>query len=304
LARGDPAGDEARHPSFPVSDEGSEVPVGTAGGATRSECARRDAGQSLRVLLIGDVVGKPGRRLVREWVPRLRQERHIHLVVANAENAAGGNGLTHEVADELMAAGVDVLTSGNHIFDKREVLEFIQDVPQVLRPVNYPPGTPGRGVWVGTAADGTSVAVVNVAGRAFLPVAYDDPFRAMDAALAALPPVEAVLVDAHAETTSEKAALAWYLDGRITLLVGTHTHVQTADERILPGGTGFLTDLGMTGPYNSVIGVKTDLVLEKFLTQMPVRFETAGGPGQFCGLLVEVADGKTVALERVFIREP
>jgi metallophosphoesterase (TIGR00282 family) len=256
----------------------------------------------VRVLLVGDVVGKPGRRLVGDWVPRLRKERGLDLVVANAENAAGGNGLTHEIMDEMLAAGVDVLTSGNHIFDKREILEFIQDVPCVLRPINYPPGTPGRGVWVGTAG-GETVAVINVSGRSFMPASYDDPFRALDDALEALPPVTAVLVDMHAETTSEKVAMGWYLDGRVSVLVGTHTHVQTADERILPQGTGYLTDLGMTGPMNSVIGVKSELVLEKFLTQRPVRFETAGGPAQLCGLLVDIQEGRAVQLERVYIRE-
>lgn len=258
----------------------------------------------MRVLMIGDVVGKPGRRMVEQWLPRLVDERGIDFVVANAENAAGGNGLTHEIADALLALGVDVMTSGNHIFDKREVLDFIDDVDRVLRPVNYPPATPGRGVAVATARSGERVAVVNVSGRTFMPAQYDDPFRAMDAVLESLPPVDAILVDVHAETTSEKAALGWYLDGRVALVVGTHTHVQTADERVLPKGTGFLSDLGMTGPYNSVIGVRTDLVLQKFLTQMPVRFDTASGPAQFCGLVADVEHGRTRALERIFIREP
>lgn len=257
----------------------------------------------MRVLLIGDIVGKPGRRMATQWVPRLRRERQIDLVVANAENAAGGNGLTHDIADELLAAGIDVLTSGNHIFDKREVLDFIDDIPEILRPLNYPPGVPGHGAVTVKAQDGLQVAVVNVAGRSFLPASYDDPFRAMDAALDGLNAPDAVLVDMHAETTSEKAALAWYLDGRVSLVVGTHTHVQTADEWVLPGGTGFLTDLGMTGPYYSVIGVRRELVLEKFLKQMPVRFETASGPAQFCGLLADIENGKTVNLERVFVRE-
>jgi metallophosphoesterase (TIGR00282 family) len=257
----------------------------------------------LRVLMIGDVVGKPGRRAVARWLPGWRAERGLDLVVANGENAAGGNGLTHDVVDELLASGVDVLTSGNHVFDKRDVLAFLDDMPAVLRPLNYPPGVPGRGVWVGVARDGTSVAVLNVAGRAFLPAHYDDPFRAVDGALATLPAVDAIIVDVHAETTSEKAALAWYLDGRVSLVVGTHTHVQTADERILPKGTGFLTDLGMTGPYNSVIGVRTELVLQKLRTQMPVKFETAGGPAQLCGLIADIESGRTVRLERIFVRE-
>ena len=258
----------------------------------------------MRVLILGDVVGKPGRRVVRAAVPRLRRDRDLDLVVVNAENAAGGNGLTHEVADELLASGIDVLTSGNHIFDKSEVLAFIDDAPILLRPLNYPPGTPGRGAAVVEARDGTAVAVLNVSGRAFLPQSYDDPFRGIDAALAALPPVGAVIVDVHAEATSEKVALGWYLDGRASLVVGTHTHVQTADEWILPQGTGYLTDLGMCGPYRSVIGVRTDLVLEKFLTQRPVRFETATGPAQLCGLIATIESGRTVSLERLYEREP
>lgn len=253
--------------------------------------------------MIGDIVGKPGRKMATEWVPRLIREHELDLVVANAENAAGGNGLTHEIADELMASGIDVLTSGNHIFDKREVLDFIQDVETVLRPLNYPPSVPGRGLVVVRTRTGKLAAVANVAGRAFLPVHYDDPFRALDEALAGLSGVEAVIVDVHAETTSEKAALGWYLDGRVALVVGTHTHVQTADERILPQGTGFLTDLGMTGPYNSVIGVKTELVVQKFLTQMPVRFETASGPAQLCGVVADLVEGRAVSLERLYIRE-
>lgn len=257
----------------------------------------------MRVLLIGDVVGKPGRRIVHERLPALIAERDLDFVVANGENAAGGNGLTHEVADQLWSDGVDVITSGNHIFDKREVLDFIDDSSQVLRPLNYPPGVPGRGLTVVTGRGGARVAVLNVSGRSFMPAHYDDPFAAVDAALSDLPPADAIVVDVHAETTSEKMALGWYLDGRASLVVGTHTHVQTADERILPRGTGFLTDLGMTGPYNSVLGVRTELVLDKLRRQMPVRFETAGGPAQFCGLIATIEDGRTTDLERLFIRE-
>jgi metallophosphoesterase (TIGR00282 family) len=257
----------------------------------------------MRVLLIGDVVGKPGRRMMHERLPKLIGEHGIDFVVANGENAAGGNGLTHEVADQLWADGVDVLTSGNHIFDKREVLDFIDDSSQVLRPLNYPAGVPGSGVTVRPARNGQVVAVINVSGRSFMPAQYEDPFWALDQALAELPAVDAVLVDVHAETTSEKMALGWYLDGRVSVLVGTHTHVQTADERILPQGTGFLTDLGMTGPYNSVLGVRTELVLDKLRRQMPVRFETASGPAQLCGLLATLEGGRTTHLERLFIRE-
>jgi hypothetical protein len=257
----------------------------------------------MRVLLIGDVVGRPGRRIVHERLPDLIGQYDIDFTVANGENAAGGNGLTHEVADQLWDDGIDVLTSGNHIFDKREVLDFIDDSEQVLRPLNYPAGVPGHGVTVRTARGGQRVAVLNVSGRSFMPSQYDDPFQAVDDALARLEPVDALLVDMHAETTSEKMALGWYLDGRVSVVVGTHTHVQTADERILPRGTGFLTDLGMTGPYNSVLGVRTELVLEKLRRQMPVRFETANGPAQLCGLVVTIEGGRTTELERLFIRE-
>jgi|SRR5579875_3417255 len=257
----------------------------------------------MRVLLIGDVVGRPGRRIIHERLPDLIRDRGLDFVVANGENAAGGNGLTHEVADQLWSDGVDVLTSGNHIFDKREVLDFIDESPQVVRPLNYPAGVPGRGVTVRPTRNGETVAVLNVSGRSFMPTQYDDPFQAVEAALQALPPVDAVLVDVHAETTSEKMALGWFLDGRASVVVGTHTHVQTADERILPRGTAFLTDLGMTGPYNSVLGVRTELVLDKLRRQMPVRFETAGGPAQLCGLIATVESGRAVAVERLFIRE-
>ena len=245
----------------------------------------------------------PGRRIVHERLPELIDRYAIDFVVANGENAAGGNGLTHEVADQLWADGIDVLTSGNHIFDKREVLDFIDDSEQVVRPLNYPTGVPGRGLTVRTARNGERVAVLNVSGRSFMPAQYEDPFTAVDEALTSLEPVDALLVDMHAETTSEKMALGWYLDGRASVVVGTHTHVQTADERILPRGTGFLTDLGMTGPYNSVLGVRTELVLEKLRRQMPVRFETANGPAQLCGLMATVKGGLSTELERLFIRE-
>ncbi|MCY0898223.1 MAG: TIGR00282 family metallophosphoesterase [Firmicutes bacterium] len=259
----------------------------------------------MRVLLIGDIVGKTGRRMVGQHTRALRDEFGIDLVVANGENAAGGNGLTHEVLDELLSSGIDVITSGNHIFDKKEIFQFIDDVPHVLRPLNLPPSTPGRG-YVIVSPRGIPVAVINVAGRAFMPFQYDDPFRAMDDVLESLHGhVAFSIVDVHAETTSEKAALAWYLDGRVAAVVGTHTHVQTADERILPKGTAFLTDLGMTGPHNSIIGVKTELVIQKLRTQRPVKFDTAQGPGQFGALLVEidVASGMATDVKRFLIYE-
>ncbi|AUW93765.1 TIGR00282 family metallophosphoesterase [Sulfobacillus sp. hq2] len=259
----------------------------------------------MKVLLVGDIVGKTGRRMLKEALPRLREEYAIDMVVANGENAAGGNGITHEIMDDLLGSGVDVLTSGNHIFDKKEVFDFLDDVPALLRPLNLPPGTPGHG-YVVTATNDIPVAVINVAGRAFMPFQYDDPLQGLDHVLSSLPSeVKVILVDFHAETTSEKIALGWYLDGRVSALVGTHTHVQTADERILPKGTAYITDLGMTGPCDSVIGVKSELVIQKMRTQMPVRFETATGPGQFGGLVVDVdpTNGKALSLHRIFYRE-
>ena len=258
----------------------------------------------MRVLLVGDIVGKTGRRMVTAHIRTLKASRQVDLVVANGENAAGGNGLTHDVLDELLSSGIDVITGGNHIFDKKEVFQFIDDVPQVLRPLNMPPGTPGRG-YVVVSPTGTPVAVVNLAGRAFMPFQYDDPFRAIDDLLGMLAgEVSHVIIDFHAETTSEKVALGWYLDGRTSIVVGTHTHVQTADERILPQGTAYLTDLGMTGPMGSVIGVKTELVLQKLRTQLPVRFDTATGAGQFGALLVDLDDdGRATSVERLLIRE-
>lgn len=259
----------------------------------------------MKVLLIGDIVGKTGRRMIQEHVPALIRSRGIDWVVANGENSAGGNGITHEVMDELLSSGIDVLTSGNHIFDKKEVFQFIDDVPTLLRPLNLPPGTPGHGYAV-VSKNTYAIAVISLSGRAFMPFQYDDPFRAVDEVLEQLRnQVSVILVDFHAETTSEKAALVWYLDGKVSAVVGTHTHVQTSDERIFPGGTAFLTDLGMTGPRDSIIGVKTELVIQKMRTQMPVRFETAQGPGQFAALLVDIDpdSGRAASVERIFIRE-
>ncbi len=259
----------------------------------------------MRVLMIGDIVGKTGRRMVGQHLPMLRKSEGIDFVVANGENAAGGNGLTHDVLDELLSTGIDVITSGNHIFDKKEIFQFIDDVPQLLRPINLPAETPGHGYVVRSVA-GVPVAVVNIAGRAFMPFQYDDPLRAIDQVLASLDgEVPVVLVDFHAETTSEKAAMGWYLDGRVAAVVGTHTHVQTADERVLPGGTAFLTDLGMTGPEDSIIGVRTELVLQKMLSQRPVRFETAVGRGQFGALVIDIspATGRAERVKRFLIRE-
>ncbi len=259
----------------------------------------------MKVLLVGDIVGKVGRRMLKEAIPTMKSAYGVDMIVANGENSAGGNGITHEIMDDLLSSGVDVLTSGNHIFDKKEVFDFLDDVPSLLRPLNLPEGTPGHGYVISTIGV-VPVAVVNLSGRAFMPYQYDDPLTAIDKVLNTLKPeVQIILVDFHAETTSEKIAMGWYLNGRVSAVVGTHTHVQTSDERIMPGGTAYITDLGMTGPRDSVIGVKTELVLQKMRTQMPVRFETAAGAGQFGGLITEIDEvsGKATALTRIFYRE-
>lgn len=258
-----------------------------------------------RILFVGDVVGRPGRRLFRERLPELRRELLPALVIVNGENAAGGNGITPDVARELTDAGADVITLGNHSWDKREIVPAIDSLPNLLRPLNYPPGTPGRGSLVVEAADGTAVLVLNAMGRVFAAVQLDDPFRGVDEELARHPSTYVRILDFHAEATSEKIALAWHLRGRVSAVIGTHTHVQTADEAVLPGGTAFITDAGMTGPWPSVLGVEPDRVVEKFLTQMPVRFEVARGPGQFDAVLVDVEreTGRALAIRRIHERE-
>ncbi|MEX2237642.1 MAG: TIGR00282 family metallophosphoesterase [Dehalococcoidia bacterium] len=250
----------------------------------------------MRVLCIGDIFAKPGRRALRSILPALRSEMAIDVVIANGENAAGGRGLTIDTRDEILDAGVDIITSGNHIWEQREFMPFLDDEAPVLRPLNYPPGAPGRGVWVHEG-----VAVINLMGRVFMGIDVDDPFRAVDAALERLDG-QIVIVDFHAEATSEKVAMGWYLDGRVSAVVGTHTHVPTADQRVLPGGTAFVADLGMTGPRNSVIGMKTEQVLNKFLTALPGRFSPEeSGPKVFNSVLIDIDDSthKARTIERV-----
>ena len=254
--------------------------------------------------MVGDVIGRPGRAAFSEYTPRLRREKKIDLVVVNGENAAEGRGLTRKTLDELLLGGADVVTSGNHIWDKKEAIGFIDDEPYLLRPANYPAGVPGKGACVYPVM-GRNVGVMNLSGRAFMP-ALDCPFQRAEELLRTLSEECGVLLlDFHAEATSEKIAMAWYLDGRVTAVVGTHTHVQTAVERILPGGTAYITDLGMVGPLNSVIGFKTDAVLNKTTTGMPARFEVADGPAVYAAALLTVDDatGKATAIERIQIRE-
>lgn len=247
----------------------------------------------MRVLFVGDIVGSPGREVVRERLHDLVSTKEIDLVIANGENSAAGFGITPRIAEELFGYGIEALSGGNHSWDKREILEFMPHEPRLLRPANFPEHNPGRGIYVGTARNGVRYAVINVQGRVFLP-ANDDPFRKTDELLATLTPdVTFVLVDMHAETTSEKIALGWYLDGRVTAVVGTHTHVATADERVLPGGTAYITDVGMTGPHDGVIGMDRAGIIKKFLDGMPARFEVAQGNVQMNCVLIETDDDGT-----------
>ncbi len=259
----------------------------------------------MRILFVGDVVGSPGRRILKSVLPRLRKELGPDLVVVNGENAAGGNGLTPSTADEIFRAGADVVTSGNHIWDRSEIHAYLDRHERLLRPANYPDPAPGGGVCVLEALDGTPTAVVNLMGRVFLAL-LDDPFRAADEILHELRDrARVVVVDFHAEATSEKIAFGWHLDGRVAAVVGTHTHVPTADERVLPGGTAFITDVGMTGPYDSVIGVEKSLVLARFLSQRPARFTPATGDVRLASVVIDVSPrtGLAESIERLEIRE-
>ncbi len=254
----------------------------------------------MKVILIGDVVGKPGRRALLANLKQLKVQHEAELVVANVENAAEGAGVVPKIGDEILSAGVDVMTSGNHIYDKREVIAYIENQPRLLRPANYAPETPGRGVWVGSTQSGTPVAVINLQGRVFM-APNDCPFRTADRLISEVSSrARIILVDHHAEATSEKQALGRYLDGRVSAVVGTHTHVQTADEQVLKGGTAYITDLGMSGPYEGVIGVQSDLIIGRFLRGMPTRFETATEGAKVCGVVVEIDErnGKATQIER------
>jgi 2',3'-cyclic-nucleotide 2'-phosphodiesterase len=255
----------------------------------------------VRILFLGDVVGRSARRAIRQDLRALRRRLAIDFVIANGENAAGGRGLDPESTEELLDAGVDVLTSGNHIWQHRSILAVIEREPRLIRPENFPPGNPGRGFTVVGSGSGVSVGVVNLIGRAFMG-SYDCPFRAADRALEELRgKAGVVLVDMHAEATAEKAAMGWYLAGRVAAVVGSHTHVQTADERVLPGGTAYLTDAGMCGPIDSVIGMRREEVIERFLNQRPVHFDVAKGPVVLQGAVIDVdpGTGRATAISRV-----
>ena len=254
----------------------------------------------MKILLVGDVFGRPGRRAVRECLDSVIAEHAVDFVVVNAENSAGGFGITRSIADELFRYGAHVLTGGNHTFDKREGHEVLEDDERVLRPHNYPADNPGTGMAV-VACQGVKIAVLNLQGRIFLP-AIDCPFKAADRLIESISDeADIILVDLHAEATSEKMAMAWYLDGRVAALVGTHTHVQTADEQVFPKGMAYITDLGMTGPHRSIIGVKVEQSLGRFLTGRPARFEAATGDVRFHGAVVDVDEesGRARTITRI-----
>jgi metallophosphoesterase (TIGR00282 family) len=258
----------------------------------------------MRILFIGDIFASPGRHIVADHLQDIKQTNEIDLTVANGENAAGGFGITPSIAEELFALGVDVLTSGNHIWDKKEIFDYLARQPKLLRPANYPGNSPGLGVVVVNSKYGVPCAVINLQGRTYMPDT-DCPFRKADKILSELDPaVKIRFVDFHAEVTSEKMAMGWYLDGRVSAMVGTHTHLPTADTRILPGGTGYQTDVGMTGPYDSVIGVKKELILQRFLTSLPIRMEAAKGSPELHSVILEVdeATGKALAMRRHTVR--
>lgn len=258
----------------------------------------------MRLLFIGDIFGHAGRSIVADHLADIRTGQAIDVVIANIENSAAGFGITPGVADDLFRCGIDVMTSGNHIWDKRDIYDYFARTPRLLRPANYPPGVPGAGVFVHETPSGARCAVVNLQGRVYMPHT-DCPFRKADEILASLPSgVNIRFVDFHAEVTSEKMAMGWYLDGRVSAVIGTHTHIPTADTRILPGGTAYQTDCGMTGPYDSIIGVEKEPVLHKFLNAMPVRMEPAKGSVELHSVIIDVdeATGKATAIRRHTVR--
>ena len=261
----------------------------------------------MNILVIGDVVGSPGRGILKKGLPRVFKKYDVDYCIANVENAAGGFGVTKDVCDELLDLGVDCMTSGNHIWDKREILQFVDLIPQLLRPLNYPAGQPGRGSHVGKGKrSGVPVATLNLSGRVFMNGAMDDPFTSGLAEVERLRQEAAiVIVDMHGEATSEKMALGSYLDGRVAAVVGTHTHVPTCDHRLLPKGTAYCSDIGMTGPYDSVIGVEKDPIIQRFLTAMPGRFETAKGDPRLAAVVVDADPdtGQARSIQRMLLTE-
>ena len=258
----------------------------------------------MRIFFIGDIVGSPGRQIVHDRLGDILAHRSVDLCIANGENSASGFGITPRLAEELFACGIEVLTGGNHIWDRKEILDFFPHQPRLLRPANFPNGAPGKGLFTGRAKNGVAYAVLNLQGRTFM-TPLDDPFRAANMELAKIPAdTKVILVDMHAEATSEKQAMGWYLDGKVSAVIGTHTHVATADERVLPGGTAVITDVGMTGPHDSVIGMEKSGILQRFLDGMPARFSVAEGDIQMNSVLIDVDEttGRARSIERLNFR--
>ncbi|MBZ5501254.1 MAG: TIGR00282 family metallophosphoesterase [Acidobacteriia bacterium] len=258
----------------------------------------------MKILFIGDIVGSPGRKIVHERLADILAQREIDLCIANGENAASGFGITPRITEDLLASGIEVITSGNHIWDRKDILDFFPHEPRLLRPANFPNGSPGSGLYTGQARNGTPYAVLNLQGRTFM-APLDDPFRGAARELAKIPPdVKVIVVDMHAEATSEKQAMGWYLDGKVSAVIGTHTHVPTADFRVLPAGTAYITDAGMTGPHDSVIGMDKQGVLQRFLDAMPARFVVAEGNVQMNTVLLDIdeATGRARSIDRLNFR--
>jgi metallophosphoesterase (TIGR00282 family) len=254
----------------------------------------------MKILFLGDIVGNPGREAVAKHIPAMRKNGEVDVVVVNAENAAGGSGITENVARELFSFGCDVITLGDHVWDKREVYPYLNTEAHIVRPANFASEAPGRGVCV-VEIKGVKIAVVALMGRTYMKYLLNCPFRALDVVLGDLVDVKVILVDMHAEATSEKVAMGWYADGRVSAVLGTHTHIQTADEKVLPKGTAYITDVGMTGPYDSVIGQIKERIIERYLTGLPNKFEVASSPATLCGAIVDVdaATGRAVSITRV-----
>src|SRR5262245_55587887 len=255
----------------------------------------------MNILFIGDTVGKAGRAMLHHHLKQLKEEFAVDLTVLNCENAAGGFGVTPKIADEFFDWGIDVLTSGNHVWDKKEIIPYLNQNSRILRPANYPAGNPGRGMAIAKTRNGEEAAILNLQGRVFM-VPIDDPFRTADSELAKVPEhVKVIFVDMHAEATSEKVAMGWYLDGRVSAVIGSHTHVPTADDTILPQGTAYQTDAGMTGPFDSILGVVRDDVIRRYLTQIPVKFETASQDARLNAVVIDVDSetGKARNIERI-----
>jgi 2',3'-cyclic-nucleotide 2'-phosphodiesterase len=256
------------------------------------------------ILFVGDIVGSPGRRILKDHLADLVEQRKINLAIVNCENAASGFGITPRLVDELFDAGADVLTGGNHIWDRKEILDYFPHQPRLLRPANFPDGLPGSGLYLGNSRSGVPYAVLNLQGRTFM-VPIDCPFRAAERELARISPeTKVIIVDMHAETTSEKQAMGWFLDGKVSAVIGTHTHVATADAHVLPGGSAFITDVGMTGPHNSIIGMTKEPIIQRFLTGLPARFEVGEGDVQLHAVVIDVDEtsGRARSIEPLVVR--